>query len=614
MFVPRRRLPNLTWPKVMSPILESRHNLKFQPTLTVAGAFRRDGMEQGAPTRNWLTRIACVGAVLVAIAPVVADDDPPSTRAPSTPAPSTPAPSTPAPGARSPYDRLFAPRSGRANLPTTHPPTARSPNADSEAADLPTIVTPSGGRRRVTVEGVPQTGAPGRRVWPAIPIWKIDPSSPWHFETLVLKDETVYRGLLLGTTPVEAEFAHITQRPGKPMSAIVRVIPRGGVKRIDRLPPDQRDVLSARFHAFQRRATIEAGRLETITLDSRGGVDGNRLLYDGQWFQLESSADDESTRRCVARIEQMFAGFQQLVPPRVKPQGRLQIVLFGSMDEFRGQLRRWKLEIENPAFFSPAQNLIVAGGDLSRFGDQLARIRHDHEKLLRQFDKLNSEFQQRLATISREMVEGGFLRQEIKAELALRRTRWREQQARLRRDIQEANRRNDTAFAEVTNRMLKRLYHEGFHAYLENFVFPHREFHVDRWLNEGLAQIFENARFDVEVLRLDAPDPVMLAKLQQDLASPSRLRLVQLLTASDSSFLARHAGDNTDRRYLYAWGVVYFLAFERGLLDGDALTNYVVPQSEAGADLARFEDFVGEPFEDFEIRWCDFMLKLQTPP
>ena len=495
----------------------------------------------------------------------------------------------------------------------THPPTARSPSADSEGADLPTIVTPGGGRRRTTVEGAPRTGTSVKRVRPAILNLQIDPGSPWHFETLTLKDDTVYQGLLLGTTPAEAEFAHITQRPGKPMSAIVRVIPRGRVKGFDRLPPDQRDVLAFRFHSFRRRATIEARRMETITLRPLEGSDGNRLLYDGQWFQLESTAAAESTRRCVVRIEQMFAGFRQLVPPRVNPRSRLRIVLFGSMDEFRGQLRRWKLEIENPAFFSPAQNMIVAGGDLSRFGDQLARIRHDHENLLRQFDELEDEFQQRLVTVSQEMVASGFQRQEIKTELALRRTRWREQQTRLRRAIQEANRRNDTAFAEVTNRILKRLYHEGFHAYLENFVFPHREFHVDRWLNEGLAQIFENGRFDVEVLRLDAPDSVLLAKLQQDLTSRNRLRLVQLLTAPDSSFLLRHADDNTDRRYLYAWGVAYFLAFERGLLDGDALTNYVVPLSKAGSELTRFEDLVGEPLADFEIHWRDFMLKLQSP-
>lgn len=110
MFVPRRWLPILSWPKGMSPILESRDNLKFQRPLTVAVASGRSRMEQDAATKNWLTRIACVSAVLVAIVSVSAEDDPPNTRAP---------------GTRSPNVRTFRPRSPGANSPTTHPPTHR---------------------------------------------------------------------------------------------------------------------------------------------------------------------------------------------------------------------------------------------------------------------------------------------------------------------------------------------------------------------------------------------------------------------------------------------------------------------------------------------------------
>ncbi len=593
MIVPRRWLPILIWPKAMLPNFVLRRNRGFPRAGVVFGG---SGLEQSASTATWLTTIVWAGAVLIAISPVMADDDPPTTRSQD---------------ARSPNGRSFRTRSPGTDPPPTKPTAASSDRSDAHDAGLPTIVD-KGGRRTLTIERVPPAGTPAEPVRPTITISQIDSATPWHFEKLYLTNATEYQGLLLRTTPGElgeVEFAHITQRPGKPMSAIVRVIPRGDVKRFDRLPPDQHDVLVARFHSFRQRATFEARNMKTISLRTRDG----RLVYDGQWFQLKSTADSESTRRCVVRIEQMFAGFRQLLPRRVEPQSQLQIELLGSMDEFRGQLRSLNLDIKNPAFFSLAENKIVAGGDLSRFGGQLSRIRVVHEERLRRFNKLETAFKKRLATISQEMLAGGFLRQEIKVELALRRTTWREQKTQLQRDIKEANRRNDTAFAEVTNRMLRRLYHEGFHAYLENFVFPHREFHVERWLNEGLAQIFENGRFDVEVLRLDAPDPELLARLQQDLVSQNPLRLVQFLTAADPNFLVRHANDNTDRRYLYAWGVAYFLAFERDLLDSDVLTNYVVPVSRAGSELARFEKLVGEPLDEFEIRWRDYMLKLQSP-
>lgn len=504
----------------------------------------------------------------------------------------------------------------RPRTPAATPP-AKSRAAGDEAA-LPTIVTPAGGRRPIVVEGAATARPKPLEVGPSEPDVPIDPATPWHFETLVLRDETAYQGLLLAATGREAEFAQITRPPGKPMSAMVRVIPREQVQRFDRLPAEQRRVLVSRFHSFRRRATIEARKMETIALRPVEGDDGPRLVYEGQWFQLESTANDESTRRCVVRIEQMFGGFRQLLPPRVEPRGRLRIVLFGSMDEFRGRLRRWNLQLDNPAFYSPRQNMIVAGGDLARCGDQLARIRRDHEELLERFEALEDEFQRKLVADIQMMVASGFQREEIKVEAALRRTRWREQHARLRRDIQEANRRNDTTFTSVTDRMLRRLYHEGFHAYLENFVFPHREAHVDRWLNEGLAQIFENGRFDVGVLRLDAPGPDLLAKLQADLRSPEPLPLPQLLSAADATFLARHADDSTDRRYLYAWGVAYFLAFERGLLEGDALANYVARAAEPssvrlarpGTEVDRFEALVGLPLDDFEAQWREFMLQL----
>ncbi len=603
---------------------------------------------------SWLSGISCpahwVGLTVMVLGIVahgvwvIADDDQvrpvlPTTRSPGARSADARTPAAPTRPSSAP-DRS-SPENGTPGEPM--PADARS-SASIGDADLPTIVTPGEGRRTVVVEGPPRPIVPMLRSRPANPNVAFDPSSPWRFETLVLHSETTYRGLLLRVSATEVEFAHISQHPGKPMSAMVRIIPRRDVQRFEPLPPAQLDVLAARFRTFQQRATIEARRMETITLRPVENGASRRLVYEGQSFQLISSADEESTRRCIVRIEQIFSGFRQLVPPRVAPRSRLRIVLFGTRDEFRGQLRRWKLDIANPAFYAPRQNMIAAGGDLSRFGDQLAEIRRNHEQLLAAFEGLEEDFQRQLADVTQKMVAGGFQRQEIKTELALRRTRWREEHLRLKRDIQEANRRNDALFVETTSGMLKRLYHEGFHAYLENFVFPQRDFHLDRWLHEGLAQIFESAQFDLDVLRLDAPDPVLLAKLQQDLAMRPPLRLVDLLSASDATFLVRHAADETDRRYLYAWGVAYYLAFERGLLDGDALARFAVPRKREGGErpkasdvlartdpasgprvtvqgaavapaasaVERFETLVAAELDEFEDRWRAFMLNLPS--
>ncbi len=447
----------------------------------------------------------------------------------------------------------------------------------------------------------------------------IDPHAPWQFERLVLRDGTAYQGLLLAAGLAEAEFAEIRRPPGRRMAAMVRVIPRRDVLSFESLAAGELDVLAARFRALRQRASIEARRMESIELVAVEAEAGTRWRYDGRWFQLVSTADGESTRRCVVKIEQMFQGFRQLVPPRTKPVRPLQIVLLGTRDEFQGQLRRWALELTSPAFYSPTKNLIVAGGDLSHVGNQLARIRREHVRLLGELETLAGGFPGQLAAIRRELSAAGFAPEEIRAELELRRIRWRAGQARLRREIRAANRRNDGLFAAAAERMLRQLYHEAFHAYLENFVFPQHAYVVDRWLNEGLAQIFENAQFDVDVLRLDAPDPVLLARLQRELASAQPWPLARMLAAEDAAFTARHAADDTDKHYLYAWGVAYYLAFERDLLGGEALSRYVRSRQDSTADHAaaspavgRFELLVDDDLEHFEQRWREYMLRLHV--
>ena len=44
--------------------------------------------------------------------------------------------------------------------------------------------------------------------------------------------------------------------------------------------------------------------------------------------------------------------------------------------------------------------------------------------------------------------------------------------------------------------MFARAYHESFHAYLENYVYPHDHYDVPRWLNEGLAVMMEGGILD----------------------------------------------------------------------------------------------------------------------
>ena len=164
-------------------------------------------------------------------------------------------------------------------------------------------------------------------------------------------------------------------------------------------------------------------------------------------------------------------------------------------------------------------------------------------------------------------------------------------------------------FSAVTGNMFRSLAHESFHAWLDTHVYPHDEHDVPRWLNEGLAQVFESGQLDGDSLRLDAPDRGRLAALREDLSSGQPLPLAQLLMASERQFLGPHAGGTPQRHYLYAWGLAHYLTFHHNLLATGKLDKYVAQSSRELNPIARFESLTGQPLGEFESAWRAAMLE-----
>lgn len=430
-------------------------------------------------------------------------------------------------------------------------------------------------------------------------------AAAWELESVRLRDGRSLQGLILVDSPESFEFVEIVRPLGQPMRAILRLPAPADVVERQRLSEPQRRLLLQRHRGFQHRVAIELGRMDLLDLGTTQ-QDGIRYrTYDGPWFRLWSTADDEMTRRSVVRLEQMVRAYRQLLPPRTNRRGTFQVVLYGSMDQYRGHLRRLGLNLENPAFYSASTNLIIAGGNLNPFADRLRQVRAENAAILRQYQQeLNPRFDRFLQQLSRELQERGGSLEEI----ALRRAAWDQEYQAVRRGIDEANRRNEAKFAEVTQHMFARLSHEAFHAYLENHVYPQADFAVPRWLNEGLAQVFESGQLDGDTLRIDAPSPDRLRKLREAMPA-ERLSLAQLLSFDSPRWFASHTGDFSQRHYLYAWGLAHYLTFELGLLEPSRLDQYVAP-SESGIDpRRRLEQLVGKPLEQFEAVWREAMLR-----
>jgi hypothetical protein len=440
-----------------------------------------------------------------------------------------------------------------------------------------------------------------------------DPSSAnalWPMDTLRLKDGRVLKGLVQSQRDGEIEFIEIVRPPGRPMYGVLYPI---APKEVDSLTPiskKDRATLARRFHQFRNRAVIEAGRMESLPIEVIERERQTWRVYQGAWFTLESTADEATTRRCIVRIEQTFRAYRLLLPPRTTDRRNLRVVLHGSMDAYRTYLRTLGLDIANPAYFSIAQNEIVAGSDLSAYAEELAKASAQSEAVRKEYLELDRSLGVRLKQLGEEMQRRGFSKEEIAAELQARRNAWSTEMQKLERKLAEIRRRNEARFAQVTQDMFRRLAHEAFHAYVENYVFPHDRSELPRWLNEGLAQIFESGQLEAEALRVDAPDPQLLERLQEDLRGEKPLPLSQLLVADGRQFVKTHGNESTDRNYLYAWGLAWYLTFEFDLLHDNRLEAFVAVAPEK--PVQRFETLVGQPLGKFEPQWRAAMLQLRA--
>ena len=285
--------------------------------------------------------------------------------------------------------------------------------------------------------------------------------------------------------------------------------------------------------------------------------------------------------------------------------------MFGSLDQYRDRLRGLDLNLDNAAFYSPRERIILAGSDLNLFAGRLAQVRREHEQVKKDFARLEAEYVKTLAALSDELKAAGFTADETAAEIRLRKAVWKEQMESLLAANSQRQRTNEQKVAEVTGKMFRGLYHEAFHAYLDTFVYPHGRHHMPRWLNEGLAQVFESGQLDGDSLRIDAPDSGKLAALQADLATGQPLSLSRLLVAEEREFLGPHGSEAPQRHYLYSWGLAYYLAFQENLLSSGRLDEFVSLAAEKSDPLARFEKLTGQPLGQFEPQWRQAMLKMK---
>lgn len=434
----------------------------------------------------------------------------------------------------------------------------------------------------------------------------------WQTDEVELTDGRTLRGLIEEESEQRIKFLEMRRRPGRPVTLVGHSLSRPEIVGIERLPEDARSVLRARLQAVRNRAAIEAGRAQNVRLEEFDR-DGTRFSsYQGWWFRIEASLDPSEVRRIVVRLEQMFRAFEQVLPPPggyTAAEGDISVVVFGDHRQYAAFLRREGLAIRNPAFFDPARGRVVVSSNLSRVLRRARAIEDAHLLRLRDLFPKDEVVAAALADRDKRLEKGGYGAMKRRDLLFLTLQRWRQEEDALVTRMRRVERRNRDAVQAERESLEKRLFHEAFHAYTSTrFESPHNQ-NLPRWLSEGLAQLFESPLLEADLLRIDAPDPERLVRLLDDFDSADPLTLADLLAADQAKFLVAHdaSGRTSERHYLYAWAVAYYLVFEH--------SPSAMRQLGEGLDgslfaIADFEEFVGMPMETFEARWRTRMREL----
>jgi hypothetical protein len=421
------------------------------------------------------------------------------------------------------------------------------------------------------------------------------PSKEWKLETIRLKNGKTYRGLVWQERDGLVKFWQVILAPRQPARRLFHVLERDRVARIDRLPAPDRQLLWARIRAIDPVAQIkdQQQRLKRIGAKLVPWVENGKargLAYASEFFELRSDAPREIILRAADRLEQIYAAYAGFLPPR-RPLSATRpttVVLLGSLTDYAAVLRSQGRTVLNPAFYDPARNEIVCGSELKRLGDALGEVRKQEEELNEQIALLKKRYKGKIPAVLRVPL------------------------LRDRKQLAEAKRRNNEVFNEASRRLFETLYHEGFHAYLENFVYAAREAPVPPWLNEGLAQIFEGAVIDAGILRVEHVDGKRLQRVGALLKTGGLVPLADLLRAGLRQFHVTHAGAQqlADRYYLTSWALAYYLLSGRKRLGDPAALDRYVTALRRGDALAAFRQLTGEPLPRFEREFHAYLRRL----
>lgn len=415
-------------------------------------------------------------------------------------------------------------------------------------------------------------------------------------DEIVLKTGETMRGLIVSKDEKEIAFDVIMSGSGVSKTMLMRTtIDCRNVKELKELTTAQR--MAARkylesIEGEEERDAIGEQDLKVerdvwVSKDGRHRVELKKIELEH--FKVESNAEEEFLRKASYRLAKVFDAYKDHFGVDRNEAEKVRVVIFNSMEEYYAAIEQ---QFMNPAFYAPELKLIAAGCDVAKYKDAIGEIRRHHEELNQQLEELRAELDQARKQVRsivhqyyeqlqrssgpyRDYIMREVRRQEREANKQL--VKWEQPIKEIQEKIRQLNRRNDNVFDQYVSLMLQTLYHEGFHAFLGQFLFDEELVKdVPLWLNEGLAQYFEHARVEGPRLILGREDEAKTALLRKFHRQNTLIPLRKMITAGSKDYMVHKIGDaeRSTKNYLQAWWLVRMLG-EKGRLKKKHLDAFV---------------------------------------
>ncbi len=447
----------------------------------------------------------------------------------------------------------------------------------------------------------------------AASVWAADPPLPgneeWKYDIVYRKKAKPLQGLVIEDKPDHVKMLSIIRKPGAATVVMQEVITRPEIDRIEMLSDADREVLEQRVKALKQDRELLAEQVklfdpsapkkklaDLVTLqaaDWPADPKVKALRYQSTYFTLVSNAKEEVVQLAAIQLEQVFAAYAHALPPRAAAPKPTVILLTASVADYKALTHDRGANLLNPAFYDEDKNQVVCGSDLQRLSEELDSRHKKHVELDKELTAREKEL---------ERVYKGAIPVELNDLIP-----------DARRTILKAEEANGRAFRDAQRKLFQRLYHEAFHAYLATAVYPRSEGELPRWLNEGLAQIFETAIFEAGELRVGHADKARLDAVREALKKNQLLPLTDLLRSGPKQFQVAHGDDKqaSDKHYLASWALAFYLTFDRKVLGKKPLDDYVKALQHGTDPLEAFQDLVGTPLPQFEKEFQEYLQQLQ---